>query len=98
MQARNVRSPDGSATVQDLRTCLINSEIFRLQNEPLLMASRKKQVISLLAQNSHRAQKLYHDEGSTPAYHYVSFVVSAAQRQSAQAQAQVRAKAKGVER
>ena len=36
-----VRSPDGSATARGLRTCLINSAIFRLQNERSLMASRK---------------------------------------------------------
>ena len=46
----------------------------------------KKQAISLLAKNSPKAQKLYHDEGSTPAYNYVSMVVKAAQQQSAQSQ------------
>ena len=44
----------------------------------------KKQVISLLAQNSPKAQKLYRDQGSTPAYHYVEMVAKAAQRASQQ--------------
>ena len=56
----------------------------------------KKQVIALLAKNSPKAQKLYRDEGSTPAYHYVEMVVKAAQQHSAHGQ--VRLKSKGVER
>gem|GEM_PF-3503542 len=48
-----------------------------------------------MRRHERRAQKRYHNEGSTPAYHYVSLVVNAAQRQSTQAQAQVRAKGKG---
>ena len=42
----------------------------------------KQQVISLLAKNSPKAQKLYRDQGSTPAYHYVEMVAKAAQRAS----------------
>ena len=42
----------------------------------------KKQVISLLAKNSPKAHKLYRDQGSTPAYHYVEMVAKAAQRAS----------------
>ena len=56
----------------------------------------KKQVISLLAKNSPKAQKLYRDEGSTPAYSYVSRVVEAAQQQSNQTR--IRSQAKGTER
>ena len=44
----------------------------------------KQQVISLLAKNSPKAQKLYRDQGSTPAYHYVEMVAKAAQRASQQ--------------
>ena len=44
----------------------------------------KKQVIALLAKNSPRAQKLYRDQGSTPAYHYVEMVAQAALRASQQ--------------
>ncbi len=56
----------------------------------------KKQAISLLAKNSPKAQKLYHDEGSTPAYNYVEMVVKAAQQPSTQSK--VRLKNKGTER
>ena len=56
----------------------------------------KKQVISLLAKNSPKAQKLYRDEGSTPAYNYVEMVVKAAQQQGTRTQ--VRLKSKGAER
>ena len=56
----------------------------------------KKQAIALLAKNSPKAQKLYHDEGSTPAYNYVEMIVKAAQQQSAGVQ--VRLKNKGTER
>lgn len=56
----------------------------------------KKQAISLLAKNSPKAQKLYHDEGSTPAYNYVEMVVKAAQQQATRIQ--VRLKSKGAER
>jgi hypothetical protein len=38
----------------------------------------KKQVISLLAKNSPKTQRLYRHEGSTPAYNYVSMVVKVA--------------------
>ena len=55
----------------------------------------KKQAISLLAKNSPKAQKLYRDEGSTPAYNYVEMVVKAAQQA---ARIQVRLKSKGTER
>ena len=44
----------------------------------------KKQVISLLAKNSPKAQQLYRDQGSTPAYHYVEMVAKAAQQASRQ--------------
>jgi conjugative relaxase-like TrwC/TraI family protein len=56
----------------------------------------KKQVISLLAKNSPKAQKLYRDQGSTPAYNYIERVVKAAQQQGAQSQGHL--KGKGVER
>ena len=56
----------------------------------------KKQTISLLAKNSPKAQKLYRDEGSTPAYNYVEMVVKAAQQQTTHGQ--VPLKSKGVER
>lgn len=56
----------------------------------------KKQVISLLAKNSPKAQKLYLDEGSTPAYNYVERVVKAAQQQSARTRS--KSQAKGAER
>ena len=56
----------------------------------------KKQAIALLAKNSPKAQKLYREEGSTPAYNYVLMVVKAAQQQATQAQ--VRLRNKGVER
>ncbi|MEL6456291.1 MAG: hypothetical protein AAFQ40_16455 [Cyanobacteria bacterium J06623_5] len=56
----------------------------------------KKQSISLLAKNSPKAQKLYRDEGSTPAYNYVEMVVKAAQQQATRTQ--VRLKSKGAER
>ena len=56
----------------------------------------RKQAISLLAKNSPKAQKLYRDEGSTPAYNYVEMVVKAAQQQGTRAQ--VRLKSKGTER
>jgi hypothetical protein len=53
-------------------------------------------VISLLAKNSPKAQKLYRDEGSTPAYNYVEMIVKTAQQQSARVQG--RTKEKGEER
>ena len=56
----------------------------------------KKQAILLLAKNSPKAQKLYRNEGSTPAYNYVEMVVKAAQQQTANGQ--VRLNSKGVER
>ena len=56
----------------------------------------KKQAISLLAKNSPKAQKLYRDEGSTPAYNYVEMVVKAAQQQGTRTQ--VRLKSKSAER
>ena len=56
----------------------------------------KKQAIALLAKNSPKAQKLYRNEGSTPAYYYVEKVVKAAQQQSAHKQ--VSLKSKGIER
>jgi hypothetical protein len=56
----------------------------------------KKQAIALLAKNSPKAQELYREQGSTPAYNYVERVVKAAQQQSAQAQGHL--KGKGVER
>ena len=55
----------------------------------------KKQAISLLAKSSPRAQRLYRDEGSTPAYNYVEMVVKAAQQAT---RTQVRLKSKGAER
>jgi hypothetical protein len=56
----------------------------------------KKQAIALLAKNSPKAQDLYREQGSTPAYQYVERVAKAAQQQSAQAQ--TKAKTKGIER
>ena len=56
----------------------------------------KKQAISLLAKNSPKAQKLYRDEGSTPAYNYVEMVVKAAQQRATRTQ--IRLKNKGAER
>ena len=55
----------------------------------------KKQVIALLAKNSPKAQRLYRDEGSTPAYNYVEMVVKAAQQSN---RAKVQLKSKGLER
>ena len=56
----------------------------------------KKQAIALLAKNSAKAQRLYQDEGSTPAYYYVEKVVKAAQQR--RDRKQVRQKDKSVER
>jgi hypothetical protein len=56
----------------------------------------KKQAIALLAKNSPKAQELYREQGSTPAYHYVERVAKAAQQQSHQTQ--IRPRAKEVER
>ena len=57
---------------------------FQIATQAFSDGLSKKQVISLLAQNSPKAQKLYRDQGSTPAYHYVEMVAKAAQRASQQ--------------
>lgn len=44
----------------------------------------KKQVIALLAKNSPKAQQLYRNEGSTPAYHYVEMIAKTAQKANQQ--------------
>ena len=55
---------------------------FQIATKAFSNGLSKQQVISLLAKNSPKAQKLYRDQGSTPAYHYVEMVAKAAQRAS----------------
>lgn len=57
---------------------------FQIARKAFADGLSKKQVITLLAKNSPKAQKLYRDEGSMPAYHYVEMVAKAAQRASQQ--------------
>ena len=53
---------------------------FQIAKKAFADGLSKKQVISLLAKHSPKARKLYHDEGSTHAYHYVEMVARAAQK------------------
>ena len=57
---------------------------FQIARKAISDGLSKKQVITLLAKNSPSARKLYRNEGSTPAYHYVEMVAQAAQKASQQ--------------
>ena len=68
---------------------------FQIACNALADGLSKKATIELLAKNSKRAQKIFKDRGSTPAYNYVSSIVDAAIRKNKQRR-QIRSK--GIER